>query len=94
MASHTASFRTGFDYDEQQQKVAGLVWDIASLSWVKETQAGGAAGLNLPVYDYASLASGATTDVWTFKSGGTLVATVTINYTDATKATITSVAKT
>jgi hypothetical protein len=50
------------------------------------------------VFDYiAANYSGATTDVYTYKtggSGGTTVATVTITYTDSTKAIISSVAKT
>ena len=54
-------------------------------------------GLGLPIFDYAAQSQSTTQDVWTFKtggSGGTLVATVTINYTDSTKAVITNVAKT
>jgi hypothetical protein len=48
-------------------------------------------------YDYVSLAQATLTDTWTFKkggAGGTLVATVTITFTDATKGTISTVAKT
>lgn len=48
-------------------------------------------------YDYISLTQNSTQDIWTYKnggSGGTTVATVTITYTDATKATIDDVAKT
>jgi hypothetical protein len=48
-------------------------------------------------YDYASLAQTSTIDTWTFKvggSGGTLVATITITYTDSTKATISTVVRT
>jgi hypothetical protein len=54
-------------------------------------------GISIPIYDAASLSSGSTTDVWTFRTGGvggTLVATVTITYTDSTKATISTVVKT
>ena len=54
-------------------------------------------GLYLPNFDYASLSQSSTQDVWSFKSGGaggTLVATITINYTDATKVTITNVTRT
>lgn len=55
-------------------------------------------GFNLPVYDYLSLnSSGSTQDIYTFYtggSGGTLVATLTINYVDSTKAVITNVTKT
>lgn len=48
-------------------------------------------------YDYLSLSQGSTTDVWTYKtggSGGTTVGTVTITYTDSSKAIISSVART
>lgn len=50
------------------------------------------------VFDYISANyAGSTTDVYTYKSGGSggsTVATVTITYTDSTKGTISSVAKT
>jgi len=48
-------------------------------------------------WDYTSLAVDTLTDTWTFYtggSGGTLVATVVITYTDAAKGTISNVAKT
>lgn len=57
-----------------------------------------ASGILVPEkYDYISLAQASTTDTWSYKNGGaagTLVATVTVTYTDSTKATIQSVAKT
>lgn len=54
-------------------------------------------GLSIPIHDYISLAQGGTTDTWSYKVGGiggTLVATVTITYTDSTKTIISTVAKT
>lgn len=55
-------------------------------------------GFNLPTYDYFVVQTPTTTkEVYVFKSGGstgTTVATVTINYTDATKGTILSAAMT
>ena len=95
----------GFDPLEHVTKHANLIWDSSSLAWIKETGTPAGAvnvtvingGLSLPVYDYAALAAAATSDVWTFRTGGALgviVATVTINYTDATKSTIINVAKT
>lgn len=54
-------------------------------------------GLSIPIYDYTALTQDATHDTWAFKtggSGGSTVATVTITYTDSTKATVASVAKT
>jgi len=56
-----------------------------------------AGGISLPNYDYVAQTQDATHDFWTFKTGGvggTLVATVTITYTDATKVTISTVEKT
>lgn len=53
-------------------------------------------GLNIPTFDYASQTQTATTDTWTFKTGGaggTTVATVVITYVDATKEVISSVAQ-
>lgn len=54
-------------------------------------------GLNLGIFDFVSLAQASTTDTYVFKtggSGGTLVSTVVITYTDSTKATIANVTKT
>lgn len=48
-------------------------------------------------YDYISLSQNATQDIWSYKVGGaagTLVATVSVTYTDSTKATISTVVKT
>ena len=48
-------------------------------------------------YDYLSLSSGTTTDTWSYRTGGAsgrLVSTVVITYTDSTKATISTVART
>lgn len=80
-----------------------FVWDVATLAWVKETQTGSGAsnvyvtnGLSIAAADYISLTSGATTDTYVFKSGGsggTTVTTILITYTDSTKATISTVAK-
>ena len=54
-------------------------------------------GLYVPTHDYLSLAQTATEDIWTYKdggAGGTVVATVTITYTDGSKTTIANVART
>ena len=54
-------------------------------------------GLNLTSWDYLSNAPTATTDVFTFKNGGasgTTIATLTITYTDSTKAVIQTLIKT
>ncbi len=54
-------------------------------------------GLAITQYDYVSQTQNSTQDIWTFKnggSGGTTVATITITYTDSTKVTISTVAKT
>lgn len=54
-------------------------------------------GLSIPIWDYMSLAVSGDTETYVFKnggSGGSTVATVTIVYTDATRATISTVTKT
>jgi hypothetical protein len=54
-------------------------------------------GLGVPRHDTIEYSSGATTDTYTYKTGGlsgTLVSTVTITYTDNTKATLQSVVRT
>jgi hypothetical protein len=57
-----------------------------------------AAGMISETYDYVSVNyATATQEIYTFKtggSGGTTVATITINYTDSTKANLSNVAKT
>lgn len=58
---------------------------------------GGIAGLLPTAFDYISQAQDTLTDTWTFKTGGaggTTVSTITITYTDATKAVISTVVKT
>lgn len=57
----------------------------------------GIAGFNIPNYDYVAQSQDATHDIYTFYTGGavgTLLATITITYTDGTKATVLNVAKT
>ncbi len=76
------------------KKVAGYVWNGSG--WERDSGAT-TNSLVKERYDYISLATASTTDTWTYKSGGsggTTVATVTITYTDSTKATISNVAKT
>ena len=54
-------------------------------------------GLRLPLYDYISNSSGSTSDTYTFKvggSGGLVVCTVAIVYTDSGKGTISTVTRT
>lgn len=55
-------------------------------------------GFALPEFNYISAAyPSATQEVYTYKiggSGGTTVATVTVNYTDSTKANISNLART
>lgn len=61
-----------------------------------DTNGNATTGGGLPAWDYMSLTSGATTDTYVFKtggSGGTTVQTIVITYTDATKATISTVTK-
>jgi len=53
-------------------------------------------GFNIPPYDYVSVAYATLTDTYTFYKGGvggTLVATITLTYTDATKTAISNVAR-
>ena len=48
-------------------------------------------------FDYVALTEGSTTDTWVYKlggSGGTTQGTITVTYTDATKSTISTIAKT
>lgn len=55
-------------------------------------------GFEIPYYDYVGVAyPTASQEVYTFKtggSGGTTVATITLNYTDATKESLTDATRT
>lgn len=79
-------------------KVAADEWDSVN-HWQKVREQGTVAvinGLSIVAYDYVSLTQASTTDTYVFKSGGsggTTVATVVITYTDSTKATLATVAK-
>ena len=52
------------------------------------------AGLVTAKHDSIYPTFNATSDVWEYKSSGTTVATVTVNYVDSTKAVITSIVRT
>lgn len=54
-------------------------------------------GMEIPAHDHLSLTEDTLTDTWVYRSGGgsgSIVATVTITYTDSGKGTISTVAKT
>lgn len=86
---HIAPQKTGDNI--AAKRVVGYAWDGAN--WQRPP---------LPFvpssYDYVGVDnSGSTTKVFTFRqggSGGTLVSTVTLTYSDSTKANLTSVART
>lgn len=87
-AEHISPVKTGDNI--QAKRVVPYAWD--GTSWGRTP---------LPFitasYDFISQAQASTTDTWTFKtggSGGTTVATITITYTDSTKAVISTVART
>ena len=77
----------------------GVAANVAVTNWpsfATETTLAKIPGLGVPQHDAVSQSQDATHDVWSFYTGGlagTLVATVTITYTDGTKTTITSVVK-
>ena len=78
--------------------IAGKVCELQGVVLVDSSGTEITSGLILPNYDFISVAYPLTTqEVYTFKtggSGGITVATVTVNYTDATKNNISTVAKT
>lgn len=54
-------------------------------------------GFEIPAYDYISQTIGSTSKTFVFKtggSGGTTVATITVNYTDTTLSVMSNVTKT
>lgn len=81
------------------KKVMPYGWNGSSATAMKVNSAGElmVSSLVPEKYDYLSLAQTATEDIWTYKtggSGGSTVATITITFTDATKNTISNVART
>lgn len=81
------------------KKVMPYGWDGSNAVAIKTNSAGELMTSSLvpEKWDYTALVQAATTDTWTFKTGGvsgTTVATVTITYSDATKAVISNVART
>jgi hypothetical protein len=80
-----------------QGTVPWVVSGAAGVALATEATLDKVPGLAIPIFDATSLAQTSTTDTWTFYTGGlagTLVATVTITYTDSTKGTIATVVKT
>jgi hypothetical protein len=57
-------------------------------------QTSGVAGFTIPRADSITQTQNATQDIWTYRFGATVVTTITITYTDATKATISTVVQT
>lgn len=83
------NYSTDFEVTPPLLQFGQKIWN--GTGWIR----GG--GFGLPAYDYVSLAvSPATTETYTFKTGGAsgeTVATVVITYTDSTRATISTVAR-
>lgn len=80
-----------------QGTVPWVVSGAAGAALATEATLAKVPGLAIPIFDATQLTQTSVTDVWTFYTGGiggTLVATVTITYTDTTKATISTVVKT
>lgn len=81
-------------------KVKMLAYDVSSMTWVAQDTTGAGIQTNSLVpyaYDYIGVTTNSTSDVFAYKSGGaagTLVATVTVSYTDSTKNTLLSVVRT
>lgn len=82
-------------------KRSGLYgWNSSSLVWERIQTSSGIIqqGISLPKYDYVTVDyPDAVSEIYTFKSGGsggTTVATITLTYTDSTKAALSIVAKT
>ena len=87
-SEHIGPSSTGDNVDAK--KVAAYVWDSLNSDWTRESS------LTPYAYDYVSYTSGSTTDTYVYKSGGsggTTVQTITVTYTDSTKATLSSVAR-
>jgi hypothetical protein len=91
----------GGDVTEGNTADAGVIGDVAGTVSAKlrgiNTGVQSTIGLGIPPFDTTALAQTSTIDVWTFRVGGvggTLVSTVTITYTDSTKATISTVVRT
>lgn len=93
-SEHISPLKSGDNIEAKRVALYG--WDNSTSQWSRQSTTFGK--LVPEKYDYigATYPSG-TTEVYTYKyggSGGTLVATVTVVYTDSTKANISSVTRT
>lgn len=81
------------DENVSAKRTASYTWDGSN--WQRQGPL--ASGMVSTAYDYVSVAyPDGTTETYTFKtggSGGTTVATVTLTYTDSTKASLNTVAR-
>jgi hypothetical protein len=87
-AEHIGPDDTGDNINAK--RVAPYYWD--GTNWQRQ-----GAGLVPSSYDYLSYTSNTTTDVYEYYqggSGGTLIATITVTWTDSTKTVLSSVART
>lgn len=101
ITKRTSQYIANLEHDEdlELKKVMPYGWTGTAAVAQKVNSAGELliSSLVPEKYDYIAQAQAATTDTWTYKTGGsdgTTVATVTITYTDATKAVIDNVART
>ena len=89
--------QTGLTSAEQLETTGG-----GSIGTVDQGTAGSdpwlfATGFGIGIYDYIAVTTNSDNDVYAFKtggSGGTTIATLTVTYTDSTKATLLNIAKT
>lgn len=78
-------------------RVKNLVYNTVSMAWEAQTSGGSSGLAPTASYDAITLTQASTTDVYRFYTGGTggtLVETLTITYTDSGKGTLSSVVKT
>lgn len=91
-AEHIGPAHTGDNVDAK--KVAIYNWDNTSQEWFRSSAA--ATMIQSP-YDYVSITYNSTANVYQFYlggSGGTLVGTITLQYSDSTKSQLNTVART
>jgi hypothetical protein len=88
-------FATAAKQDSTNIRLDTLHFDLltlAAIDYAKETTLQKLREWPYATWDKQALAEGVADDVWTYTSGATVVGTITITYTDATKGTIQDVA--
>lgn len=87
-------FNPGLNTSNVTVQIENIVGDLLNPATEETLQS--VSGFNIPAYDYIGVTTETVTDIYVFKTGGsigTTVGTLTVEYTDSSKETLVSVTK-